>query len=244
MGGLIALTVGATPGNEKRLLGLVLNDVGPHVPAATLRHIVSYAGKEKVFMSMETAMDFLKNTYKEFKPMSEACWSSMLEASVEPASAWIAAQEGRDPEQADTRPGAATRVSAAVWTASGPADHQVLPPGSDLSGACRLRYDARIGEAFPPPEAITADVELWQAWAMLHAQDMLVLHGCESSVLTMDSAKRMVVPSESPNIRGRRHMLDVQLPGCGHVPSLRDAFQTKAIVSFLQLSDADALKAL
>ena len=242
MGGLIALTMGATPGNENRLLGLVLNDVGPHVPADTLRHIVSYAGKEKVFITKDIAMEFLKNTYKEFKPMSDACWSSMLEASIEPAAAWLAAREGRDPTSADPRPGAQARAEAAVWTATGPADVQDLPPGAEVAGACRLRYDARIGEAFPPPEAITADVELWPAWAMLHAQDMLVLHGAHSGVLTLDAAQRMVLPKESPHIRGRRHLLDVQLPGCGHVPSLRDDFQTQAVVSFLQLSDKDAAK--
>lgn len=240
MGGLIALTLGATPGNEGRLLGLVLNDVGPHVPADTLRHIVSYAGKEKVFITKEIAMEFLKNTYREFKPMSDSCWASMLQASVEPAAAWLAAQDGKDPAEADVRPGAESRAQAVVWTSTGPAEAQALAPGTDLSGACRLRYDARIGEAFPHPDAITQDVELWPAWALLHAQDMLVLHGTQSGVLTLEAAQRMVLPAESPKIRGRRHMLDVQLPGCGHVPSLRDGFQTQAVVTFLQLSDKDA----
>ncbi len=240
MGGLIALTLGATPGNESRLLGLVLNDVGPHVPADTLRHIVSYAGKEKVFLDANVAKQFLQNTYREFKPMTDADWDDMLQASVEPATAWVAAQQGQDPHAVDQRPGVDVRAKAELWSGTGPVEQQAVPPGADLSAACRLRYDARIGDAFPPPSAISADVDLWAAWAALHAQDMLVLHGAVSGVLTADTAKRMVDPAEATNIRGRRHLLDIQLPGCGHVPSLRDAFQTQAVVAFLKQADADA----
>lgn len=237
MGGLIAITFACQPGNAGVIAGLVLNDVGPHVPAATLRAIVSYAGTERNFLNRGAAEEYLRGKYSEFKPMTDGDWEHLITTSTEPAHAWMAAAGGGKGEPGqDVRPGWEQRAVAALWDADGPCEPGV-DEGQDRSGALRLRVDARLGSAFPAPEDITEDVDLWLAWQMVSAASLLVLRGVESKVLTQATAERMIQPDAAPGIPGPKELLLITIPGCGHVPSLRDAWQARAIATFLQRSE-------
>ncbi len=76
MGGLIGMMLSAT--NPKRIHKLVLNDVGPFVPADALSGIGQYVGREPTFPDAEAALRYLKVRLRDFGiPPQDDCWQHL-----------------------------------------------------------------------------------------------------------------------------------------------------------------------
>lgn len=80
MGGLIGMHVAAKA--PERLRTLVINDIGPEVPAAAVERIVTYAADLPVFERVSEAEDWLRRVYLPFGPAPDGFWRRMAESSV------------------------------------------------------------------------------------------------------------------------------------------------------------------
>ncbi len=172
MGGLIGMFLAASP--ESPVRRLVLNDVGPFIPAAALDAIGAYVGRDPRFPSQLAVLDYLKQVHAGFGPMSEADWAGMVAHSV------------------------------------------VRQPDRSYS----LHYDPAIGDAFREP---ARDVDLWAVWERVEVP-VLVLRGEHSGLLTAETAARM---AERPQTTV------VEIPGCGHAPSLTQPDQIAVVRDWL-----------
>ncbi|HMB76034.1 MAG TPA: alpha/beta hydrolase [Kiloniellaceae bacterium] len=81
MGGLMGMMLAADP--KTPLASLLLNDIGPLVPNAALRHIGTYVGKAPSFPDLAAAEAYLRETYCAFGPLSDALWRRVTKASVQ-----------------------------------------------------------------------------------------------------------------------------------------------------------------
>ncbi len=75
MGGLIGMMLAAQPGTPIRRL--VLNDVGPLVPAAALRRIATYVGQDPRFASLAELEAYLRSVHAPFGPLDDADWAHL-----------------------------------------------------------------------------------------------------------------------------------------------------------------------
>lgn len=83
MGGLIGMMLAACGGNPIRRL--VMNDIGPFLPASALERIVSYASlPPPEFADMEEADAYFRSVYAPFGNLTDAQWQRLAETSVEP----------------------------------------------------------------------------------------------------------------------------------------------------------------
>ncbi|MDP6342065.1 MAG: alpha/beta hydrolase [Alphaproteobacteria bacterium] len=82
MGGLIGMGMAARPGSPIRRL--VLNDIGPHVPAAGRRDNQAAFGDDPQFKDFEAAVAWHKEHRSGFGPMPEDGWRQMTEVSLRP----------------------------------------------------------------------------------------------------------------------------------------------------------------
>lgn len=72
MGGLIGMHLAAKPGSPIRKL--VLNDIGPFVPAAFIERVQEYIGLPMVFTSAHEAEEYLRELYQGFGPLTDDQW--------------------------------------------------------------------------------------------------------------------------------------------------------------------------
>ncbi len=82
MGGLIGMMMAATTGSPIRRL--VLNDVGPFIPAAALQRIGSYVGADPTFLAKDALEIFLRHIHGTFGPLTDAQWQHLSEHSARP----------------------------------------------------------------------------------------------------------------------------------------------------------------
>lgn len=82
MGGLIGMMLAAQPGNPIRRL--VVNDVGPFVPRASLERIATYVGKNPHFPDLAAAEAYYRKVHAPFGALSDAQWRHMAETSARP----------------------------------------------------------------------------------------------------------------------------------------------------------------
>lgn len=82
MGGLIGLILAAMPGTPIRRL--VVNDVGPFIPAASLARIGEYLGREWHFPDLAAAEAHTRKAYAPFGALTDAAWRHLTETSVRP----------------------------------------------------------------------------------------------------------------------------------------------------------------
>ena len=80
MGGLIGMMLAAQSGNPIRRL--VINDVGPFIPAAALRRIGDYVGKAFRFPDFAAAEAHFRKAHAPFGDLSDAQWRHLTEHSV------------------------------------------------------------------------------------------------------------------------------------------------------------------
>jgi pimeloyl-ACP methyl ester carboxylesterase len=80
MGGLIGMALAASPGTPIRRL--VVNDIGPYLPAAGRRANASGFGTDPRFADFNEAVDWHKEYRAGFGPLSDAGWRRMTEVSL------------------------------------------------------------------------------------------------------------------------------------------------------------------
>lgn len=79
MGGLIGMGLAATPGTAPRRM--VLNDVGPFVPAGALQRIAAYLSLEVSFPDMAAWTGHVRKAYAPFGPLTDEQWRHLAETS-------------------------------------------------------------------------------------------------------------------------------------------------------------------
>jgi pimeloyl-ACP methyl ester carboxylesterase len=80
MGGLIGMAVAASvPGRIRRL---VINDIGPFIPKASLARIAGYMGVAHAWPDIETAERHFRTHSAPFGPLTDAQWRHLTETSV------------------------------------------------------------------------------------------------------------------------------------------------------------------
>lgn len=65
-----------------RITHLVLNDIGPEIPAPALERIIKYVGEPPVFPTIPEFEKRLREVYKPFGPNSEEYWLRMTDTSA------------------------------------------------------------------------------------------------------------------------------------------------------------------
>lgn len=80
MGGLIGMMLAAQPHTPIRRL--VLNDIGPFVPASALDRLKTYVGKYPPFETLADAEKYLRVIHAPFGITSDADWQSLTATSV------------------------------------------------------------------------------------------------------------------------------------------------------------------
>lgn len=82
MGGIIGMILAAMPNAPIRRL--VVNDVGPFIPAASLARIGEYLGREWHFADLAAAEQHTRKAYAPFGALTDAQWCHLTETSVRP----------------------------------------------------------------------------------------------------------------------------------------------------------------
>ncbi len=80
MGGIIGLMLAAQPNSPIRRL--VLNDIGPQIPAKALARLYEYAGKDPDFSSLAEAKTYYQKIYADFGELTDAQWDYLVSNSV------------------------------------------------------------------------------------------------------------------------------------------------------------------
>ena len=80
MGGLIGVTL-AAGALKKRITHLVINDIGPDIPAAGIARITDYVGNPPVYAGIGELEAWLRKNYAPFGANSEAFWRRMADTS-------------------------------------------------------------------------------------------------------------------------------------------------------------------
>ena len=80
MGGLIGMMLAAQTASPIRRL--VLNDVGPFVPAAALRRIADYLGADPTFLAEDALEIYLRHIHAPFGPLTDAQWRHLAQHSA------------------------------------------------------------------------------------------------------------------------------------------------------------------
>ncbi len=91
-----------------------------------------------------------------------------------------------------------------------------------VEGGFAMHYDPGIGEVFTQGEIL--DVNLWPLWGMVRCP-VLVLRGVDSDLLLPETARMMAETGP------RAHV--VEIPGCGHAPSLMTEAQIAIVAEWL-----------
>lgn len=81
MGGLIGVTL-AAGALKGRITHLVINDVGPDIPAAGTGRIADYVGNPPVYDTVEEMETWLRRNYAPFGKNTDAFWRRMVDTSV------------------------------------------------------------------------------------------------------------------------------------------------------------------
>jgi len=110
------------------------------------------------------------------------------------------------------------KLSAEEWRHMAEHSARALP-----DGRFGLAYDPGIGKAFQTQPV--ADVDLWAVWDRV-ACPVLVLRGVDSDILLRETAEEMTR-------RGPKARL-VEVPHCGHAPSLMTTEQIAIVRGFLE----------
>lgn len=80
MGGLIGMLLASQPGSP--IERLILNDIGPWIPATALQRIATYVGESPVWSSPDQAEPYFREIYASFGALSEAEWRQLTLSSL------------------------------------------------------------------------------------------------------------------------------------------------------------------
>lgn len=80
MGGLIGMMLSAMP--RTPIQRLVLNDIGPFVPASALERILTYVGREEPFRDIDEVEGYLRDVHAPFGALADTQWRFLAEHSA------------------------------------------------------------------------------------------------------------------------------------------------------------------
>ncbi|MCR9177147.1 MAG: alpha/beta hydrolase [Alphaproteobacteria bacterium] len=80
MGGLMGMMLAV--GEDSPVRRLVLNDVGPFIPASALEKMGSYVGQDPRFANLQEALAYFQEVYAEFGVPDDAAWSELVLHSI------------------------------------------------------------------------------------------------------------------------------------------------------------------
>lgn len=95
----------------------------------------------------------------------------------------------------------------------------------NYKGQFRMNYDPNIINGMG--EGPMTDMDLWPLWAMIR-QKILILHGAESDVLSVETVHRMMVDKQASS---------VSFAGVGHAPALLSPDQISVVRNWLAQKD-------
>jgi pimeloyl-ACP methyl ester carboxylesterase len=72
MGGILGMLLASMPNSP--ISRLVINDVGPMIPKASLEHIGTYLGKDPQFPTFEELEAYVRKVSATFEPLTDAQW--------------------------------------------------------------------------------------------------------------------------------------------------------------------------
>lgn len=81
LGGILAMALGAA--QPSALAGVVLNDIGPDIPAAGVGPIIDYMRKPPVFDSLDQAVDHIRASFPDFPAQTDAEWRTIAESTYQ-----------------------------------------------------------------------------------------------------------------------------------------------------------------
>lgn len=84
MGGLIGMLIASMPNSPIRRL--IINDIGPQIPAKTIRRLASYGMKNPRFNSQEEAKAYYKAAYYTFGNLTDDQWERITQSSIKKIS--------------------------------------------------------------------------------------------------------------------------------------------------------------
>jgi pimeloyl-ACP methyl ester carboxylesterase len=79
MGGMTGMLMAATPNNP--INRLILNDIGPYIPAEAISAIAKYVGKQTEFSSIKALKEYLKGIHSGFGELTDAEWQHLADHS-------------------------------------------------------------------------------------------------------------------------------------------------------------------
>jgi pimeloyl-ACP methyl ester carboxylesterase len=101
LGGLVGMTLAAQPGHPIRRL--VMNDIGPFIPASALRRLGTYIDTPlRRFDSVAAAESHFRTTLAPFGDLADAQWRHLTEHSVKPSADRPGVELRHDPAIART----------------------------------------------------------------------------------------------------------------------------------------------
>ena len=113
LGGILAMILGAV--QPSALAGVILNDIGPEIPAASTQRIGNYIGKIDPFPDWESATATLKANYGIAYPdLDDAGWRKVAETTFQVDAAQQVCSD-YDPEIAKTLASAADEGGPRLW---------------------------------------------------------------------------------------------------------------------------------
>lgn len=80
MGGMLGIIL-AAGALQDRITHLVLNDVGPEIPAAAARRVAAYVGNPPTVATLTALEQWLRTVYAPFGPQTDATWRHLAETS-------------------------------------------------------------------------------------------------------------------------------------------------------------------
>jgi pimeloyl-ACP methyl ester carboxylesterase len=110
-GGIIAMMLAAT--HKHRLLGVALNDIGPHIEAAGLSDIKDYIGRNPTQATLADAADFRARAWSHFNGVPQDRWlHEVTNHYVETANGLVIKY---DPKLRDAVLGSGTQLAPDLW---------------------------------------------------------------------------------------------------------------------------------
>jgi pimeloyl-ACP methyl ester carboxylesterase len=169
MGGLIGMMLAAQPNSPIRRL--VMNDIGPFVPAAALQRLGGYVGKDPNFDDLAGVETYLRQTHAPFGAIDDSGWQHLaqhghrrlpdgkLGLAYDPAIGRVFAGTIRDVHLSSIW----QRVSCPVLVLRG-AESDLLPAATarDMAAKAEIVEVANTGHA---PSLMVADqIEIVRSW--------------------------------------------------------------------------------
>ncbi len=88
LGGICGMLVAAMPGQP--ITRMVLNDIGPHIPAAALARIRDYIGDALVFADLSALESHLRRVHAPFGQLTDPQWAHLAATSARAESSGVA----------------------------------------------------------------------------------------------------------------------------------------------------------